>query len=386
MTHQKKSLKIVRTLRKAGYIAYYAGGFVRDFLLGIASDEVDIATSASPDQVEALFPKTVAIGKAFGVVLVLFEGESFEVATFRKDHDYVDGRHPQSIDFSSPEKDAQRRDFTINGMFYDPLTEEIHDYVEGQKDLKHHIIRAIGNPQERFAEDRLRMMRAVRFAARLGFRIEEKTQEAIIKHANTLFPSVSMERIWQEFTKMSAAPRFDQAITMLHRFGLLQAIFPQLSKIPLEEVQARMTSLPEGCPTIIYLIELLPGEGVKLCYYLKTSNSDVKLVEYFQSNPQDLVDWTYYYAHEFAPLWLKVMQKKNPDSIEEHKERQKRLKKHIQRIQKKTPLVTAALLKEHGIKPGAPMGILLKQAERIAITEDINETEDVLKRLNLSNS
>lgn len=377
----KKSLKIVQALHDAGYTAYYAGGWVRDYLLGIASDEVDIATSASPDEIEALFPKTVAIGKAFGVILVVFENESFEIATFRKDHTYLDGRHPEGVDFSTPEKDAMRRDFTINGMFFDPLTEEIHDYVNGQKDLKAGIIRAIGNPQERFAEDRLRMIRAVRFAARFGFRIEETTQEAIIKQANTLFPSVSMERIWQEFTKMASAPRFHQALVMLQRFGLLQTIFPQLTSTTVGEIEEKVSRLPENCPAIIYLLELLPEEGTNLCFYLKTSNVEVKLVEFFQSNPQTLVDWTYLYAHEFAPLWLKVNNTKNPSSIEEHQKRQKRLEKHIERVKNKTPLITAAHLKEYGVTPGEKMGQLLKQAETIAITEDINEPEKILSQL-----
>ncbi len=163
---------------------------MRDLLLHKSSHEIDIATSAPPHIIQHLFPRTVAVGIQFGVIVVVLEGINFEVTTFRKDHPYQDGRHPEGVDYSTPEKDAERRDFTINGMFYDPLTEIIYDFVGGKEDLKRKVIRAIGNPHARFAEDRLRMIRAVRFAARLGFEIESETAKAIEEHAHHLFPAV----------------------------------------------------------------------------------------------------------------------------------------------------------------------------------------------------
>src|SRR5262249_42065141 len=150
---------IVETLTRAGYIAYYAGGWVRDLLLGHPSDDIDIATNAPPAVVQQLFANTVPIGLAFGIVLVLIEGREYEVATFRSDVGYTDGRRPSHVHFTSAKEDAKRRDFTINGMFYDPLKQEVLDYVEGKEDLEKKLIRAIGDPHERIREDRLRMIR-----------------------------------------------------------------------------------------------------------------------------------------------------------------------------------------------------------------------------------
>lgn len=379
----KKSLSIIQKLHEAGYIAYYAGGWVRDYLLGEQSDEVDIATSATPQEIERLFDKTVPIGKAFGVILVIVDGHPFEVASFRKDHAYIDGRHPETIDFSTPEEDALRRDFTINGMFFDPLTETLYDFIGGKADLKKRIIRAIGNPVERFQEDRLRMMRAVRFAVRLGFQIEETTMAAIKDQASTLLPSVSMERIWQELSKMAHTANFKEALVMLHRLDLLQTIFPLLKTQ--ESIEQILAPLPERCPLIIYLIELLPTKGVELCHYLKTSKREIKLLEYFKQEPKNLVEWAYHYAHPDVTLWLKVRLSKFPEEHFEHEQRQHRLKQHVTRIKNKTPLISASLLQKHGIKPGKEMGKLLQEAEKIAISDDINDQNEILKRLDLSN-
>jgi len=371
----KKSLSIVKKLRDAGHLAYYAGGYVRDLLLGSTSSEVDIATSALPEEVQKLFSKTIPVGISFGVVIVIIEDEPFEVATFRNDGIYLDGRHPQNVHFSSPEEDAQRRDFTINGMFFDPITEEILDYVNGQEDLKKRVIRAIGDPEKRFLEDRLRMIRAVRFAARLGFRIDEETADAIQKYASTLFPSVSMERIWQEFGKMK---HMDRAMVMLQRFGLLQTIFPQLSRVCLEEIERRsapFAHFPEKTPTILYLREILQ-ERSDLVAYMKASNQDQKLLDYFDTRCNDLYDWTQFYKSPHIDLFLAIEEAKGR-SIEEHRARQKQLAPHIER---KKPVVDSGTLKEAGIQPGPEMGRLLHEAERLAINENLSKGE-ILDRL-----
>jgi len=200
---------IVKKLQEAGYIAYFAGGWVRDFILQKPSDDIDIASSATVEEIQRLFPKTIPVGVAFGIVIVVQDGHQFEIASFRKDRGYVDGRRPVGIDPATPEEDAQRRDFTINGMFYDPVQDKIFDFVDGIKDLKKGIIRAIGDPKARFTEDRLRMMRAVRYSTRFNFPIESDTLQAILSQAETLLPSVAMERIWQEFKKMSQFSHFD---------------------------------------------------------------------------------------------------------------------------------------------------------------------------------
>ena len=197
MTETKKiATAIVRKLVAAGYTAYFAGGWVRDYLMGHPSEDIDIATDAPPEKIIDLFPKTLLVGVAFGVVVVIVDGHQFEVATFRRDIDYADGRKPSKIELSTAEEDAFRRDFTINGMFYDPLEDVFHDFVKGKEDIQHGVIRAIGNADERFVEDRLRMIRAVRFAARFAFNISSETQSAIEANADTLFPAVAMERIW----------------------------------------------------------------------------------------------------------------------------------------------------------------------------------------------
>jgi len=196
---------IVRRLQKAGHPAFWVGGCVRDFLLGQEPQDYDIATSARPEQIEKLFKRTLPIGRKFGVMIVREGGHPFQVATFRAEADYHDGRHPGRVTFATAEADAQRRDFTVNGLFYDPVTEKIHDWVGGEKDLRARVIRAIGLPEERFAEDHLRLLRAVRFAAQLGFEIEPKTFAAI----QALAPKIrliSAERIREELIKLFAPP------------------------------------------------------------------------------------------------------------------------------------------------------------------------------------
>src|SRR5712671_4846163 len=167
--------QVAAHLREQGHIAYCAGGCVRDMGRGLTPKDYDIATDARPETVQALFPRTYAVGAHFGVIIVLEDGLQFEVATFRSDDAYIDGRHPSAVHFSSPEEDAQRRDFTINGMFYDPVAEKMNDLVGGRADIDAKRVRAIGDPAQRFGEDRLRMLRAVRFATVLGYEIEKAT-------------------------------------------------------------------------------------------------------------------------------------------------------------------------------------------------------------------
>src|SRR5262249_48658109 len=172
---EEAARKVAAELREAGHIAYFAGGCVRDMVRGLTPKDYDIATDARPDIVQRLFPRTYAVGAHFGVIIVMESDFQFEVATFRSDEAYIDGRHPTAVHFSSPEEDARRRDFTINGMFYDPVAEEVIDFVGGRADIAAKLVRAIGEPAQRFAEDRLRMLRAVRFATVLDYQIDAKT-------------------------------------------------------------------------------------------------------------------------------------------------------------------------------------------------------------------
>ena len=200
-----QATKIVQQLQAAGFAAFWVGGCVRDFLIGREPDDFDIATDARPEQVEKLFRKTIAVGRKFGVMVVVEDKQQFQVATFRAEADYQDGRRPEKVVFASAEADALRRDFTVNGLFYDPLTEKIHDWVGGEKDLRAEIIRTIGAPDERFAEDHLRLLRAVRFAAQLDFEIEPQTFAAIKSLAHKI-KLISAERVRDELLKLFSPP------------------------------------------------------------------------------------------------------------------------------------------------------------------------------------
>ncbi len=226
---------VVRRLRQAGHTAYWAGGCVRDMLLGRTPRDYDIATDAVPDAVLALFPRSSAVGKSFGVVIVPLAGFVFEIATFRRDHGGNDGRHPESVSFTTAPEDAARRDFTVNAMFFDPLDESLHDYVHGRADLEASCIRCVGEPDRRFAEDHLRLLRAVRFAATLDFEIEPRTAEAISRHAGTL-SRISAERIRDEFTRtLMEARRPGQALRLLDDLGLLPVFLPEVSALKYQD-------------------------------------------------------------------------------------------------------------------------------------------------------
>ena len=224
--------EVVFRLQKAGFTAFWAGGCVRDDLLGRTPVDYDVATSARPDEVREVFGRrrTLAVGAAFGVITVLGPRAAgqVEVATFRTDEAYTDGRHPAGVVFSTPEFDAQRRDFTINGLFLDPATGEVHDYVGGRADLTAGIVRAIGAPAMRFGEDHLRMLRAVRFAAAFGFALDPATRDAIeaMRH---LVTSVSTERIASELRAMVTRPGRRRALELLDETGLAREVLPEVA-------------------------------------------------------------------------------------------------------------------------------------------------------------
>ena len=226
----KAATEVVRHLVDAGHEAVFAGGCVRDRLLGKSPKDYDIATSARPEQVQRLFKHSVAVGAHFGVIIVRSRGIPFDVATFRRDGAYLDGRHPESVEFSTAEEDARRRDFTINGLFCDPLRDEIIDFVGGRVDLERKVIRAIGDPLERFREDQLRLLRAVRFATVLGFEVEAATWEALVASAG-MIQSVSPERIREELAKILAHPRRVAGFDMLVSSGLMQEILPEILRL-----------------------------------------------------------------------------------------------------------------------------------------------------------
>ena len=275
MTPEALAGQIVETLRAAGHEAYFVGGCVRDRLLGRPSKDVDVATGAEPQQVQRLFPRSEAVGASFGVILVKGRGAFVEVATFREDHDYRDGRRPESVSFTrSAEQDVKRRDFTINGLLYDPLQDRILDYVGGRADLEAGLIRAIGDPGERFAEDKLRMLRAVRFAARFGFEIEPATLAAIRRHAPEI-QSIAAERIREELNRILTEGAARRGFELLDETGLLGEILPEIKALqgveqspehhPEGDVWTHtlimLEGLPAGCPVTLALGVLLHDVG-----------------------------------------------------------------------------------------------------------------------------
>jgi poly(A) polymerase len=224
---KNQAIEIVKRLREHGYQAMFAGGCVRDMILGVPPADYDIATNAKPEVVEYLFEKTLSVGKAFGVIIVVLDGYEIEVATFRKDSQESDGRRPDSVQFSSMDEDAWRRDLTINGMFYDPIEDRIYDFVGGQRDIKDRVVRLIGNPEDRISEDKLRMLRVIRFSARLDFVVDPATFAAVKKHAPEIV-QISGERIADELQKILRVKHPRQAFSLLFETGLIDHILPEV--------------------------------------------------------------------------------------------------------------------------------------------------------------
>jgi tRNA nucleotidyltransferase/poly(A) polymerase len=234
---------IVLRLREHGYEAYWVGGCVRNKLLGLPPEDIDIATNARPQDVITLFPKTISVGATFGVVLVHMQSVETEVATFRSDGIYLDARHPEEVHFSSAKDDAKRRDFTINALFYDPVEDRIIDFVGGRKDLEQHLIRAVGSPEKRFNEDALRMLRAIRFSASLEFQIEPSTWNALLT-CKPLIRKISADRIRAELIKMFTGNNAGRALELLDRSSLLVEILPEVADM--KNVQQPHAFHPEG--------------------------------------------------------------------------------------------------------------------------------------------
>lgn len=267
MTPRELAADICHKLHAAGYKAYLVGGCVRDLLLGREPEDYDVATDAHPARVQELFPSSVDVGARFGVILVVDNSAQVEVATFRSDVGYSDGRHPDRVEYSSsPEEDVRRRDFTINGLMMDLTTEQILDFVGGREDLSQRIVRAIGTPELRFREDRLRMVRAVRFAARFGYSIEPATFQAIVAAAPHI-TAVSAERLRDEITKLLTEGAADRAFELLDATGLLKACLPEIAAM--KGVAQPPEFHPEGdvwVHTLIMLKNLPPRARAPLAW------------------------------------------------------------------------------------------------------------------------
>ena len=293
MTNKQAAIKVIKHLQRSGFQALLAGGCVRDMLLGRRAKDYDIATNAQPKDVIELFKRTLKVGAKFGVVIVLIEGQQVEVATFRTETDYTDGRHPGSVEFATAAEDASRRDFTINGMFYDPLKKEVIDYVDGQADLKSRIVRTIGKPTERFGEDYLRMLRAVRFSTQLDFEIESSTWSAVYDNAKKI-TKISGERIAMELEGILIHPNRAAGASMLIESGLAKVIFPGFASGQAKSAISVLGQLRKKVDFALALACFFAGceteYGVKSCRILKLSRNRNKHIKFLLTNRGKLLD------------------------------------------------------------------------------------------------
>ena len=287
MSNRKQALHIIRRLRREGFEALLAGGCVRDRLLCRSASDYDVVTNAVPDQVISLFRRTLKIGVQFGVVMVLLDGKQVEVATFRTEGGYNDGRRPDHVEFASAREDAARRDFTVNGMFYDPLNDVLYDFVNGQADLQARILRTIGQPEQRFGEDYLRMLRAVRFAVKLDFEIERDTWRSIQGHADKI-ACISAERVAVELEQILTHPGRRRGAELLAASGLARAIFAGMTDTAAQAGFEVLGGLPRAVDFGLAMAGFCAGlgttEAMKFCRCLKLSNSTLKHVGFLLEN------------------------------------------------------------------------------------------------------
>ena len=391
---RRSAVRIVSRLRDAGHEAVFAGGCVRDALLGKTPKDYDVATSAAPKTVQSLFGrrKTVAVGAAFGVIVVLDPpAEPTEVATFRNDGQYVDGRRPEGVVFSTAEEDAQRRDFTINGMFFDPLEERLIDYVGGRDDLAAARLRAIGDPRRRFDEDKLRLLRAIRFATRLGFEIEPETATAIEEFADQL-PVVSAERIAAELRRMLTHETAAESLRRLADFGLLPYTIPEAAD-PLLGFEQRpavlLATSPLGFPPALAVAAGLPKEGSsKLGRLLKLSNEERTSVESvcaaIQRAPgfadRSLAERKRYFHHGERAAVLEILAALPSDAVPETDRAaivDFAAEMPAERIDP-PPLLQGRDLVAAGFSPGPQFGDWLAEVRTAQLNEQIATTDEAL--------
>lgn len=384
MNEREFALDVVRRLAAAGYVAYWAGGCVRDELLGLTPADYDVASNARPEEVVKLFKRTVEVGASFGVVEVIgprtVDGDHFkvQVATFRTDGEYLDGRRPDGVTYAGAEEDAHRRDFTINGMFFDPLASRVLDFVGGQHDLQFKILRAIGDAHARFREDKLRLMRAVRMSARFGFPIEAATAAAIGEMAGQI-TVVSAERVAEELRKMLEHPNRAQAFRQLREYGLLGKILPDVvdelagNEAVWTKVLKGLGNLPSTAEFPLALATAFHPVGKKLaaaaCRRLKLSNHEQLRVEWLIDHQNDPADSPRMPNSQLYPL---LVQPGIRDLIELHRALggspefvEKILRETPMEKLNPAPLLTGDDLTARGLKPG-PMFKKILQAARDA--------------------
>jgi len=389
------ALWVLRRLREAGFEALFAGGCVRDMLLGAPSTDYDIATDATPRQVSKLFHTVLLVGAKFGVAMVIHKDRMVEVTTFRSDLSYSDGRRPDAVRFSaSPSEDARRRDFTVNGMFYDPIAGKVIDTIGGRRDLRRRVIRTIGRPKQRFAEDYLRMIRAVRFAVRLGFKIAPATAAAIRRFAPKIV-SISGERICDELCKMLSGDSVGRALRKLRELDLAEHILPELFEPEsIYETAAwrveQLARMRDANLALGALLAELPAASIRRIVRRWGGSNDLRSELCFYS--EHLSDWRS--APEMALCDLKrLMSSRHFENlralwrVEERRLTGRQL--HSRRIARRVksipadeispaPLVTGDDLKKLGLPEGPRLGRILRTIYDAQLNEDISTSRQAV--------
>jgi len=389
---QQVAKQIVEKLKAAGHTALFAGGWVRDFVLGHhvsrhPSQDVDIATSAHPKEVMAIFPRSIAVGAQFGVVRIIVQNIEFEVATFRSDRQYVDGRHPEKVDLlSSPQEDAQRRDFTINGMFYDPISEELLDYVGGCSDITHKIIRTIGNPYHRFKEDRLRIIRAIRFKNRFGFSIDPDTWQAICEESPHVIEAVSRERIWQELQKMQDSSILAPSLRDMAKTSLLFSLFPSLENISQESLENRFRHVDSytGSSLIAAICLLVQEKREALIQRFHLSNREKEIIATFsslESSSKDEESLVHLFARPDIEICLQAYSCTTDDPEQFLRffiKKQEELSLWVEQLRSNSFLIQGGDLLSLGLQQGKTMGKWLQRAFLISLQKKITNKKELL--------
>ncbi len=395
------AVDVVRRLRDAGFTAYWAGGCVRDQLLGRVPKDYDIATDATPTRIRSLFGhrRTLPLGAAFGVITVLGPAGAgqIEVATFRRETTYSDGRHPDSVHFSTAQEDALRRDFTINGMFYDPVQEQVIDFVGGQEDLQRRIVRAIGDPDERISEDKLRMLRAIRFAAAFQFEIDPATAAAIQRRAAEI-AVVSAERIAAEMRQMLAGEHRVRAVRLVLDSGLAAAILPEI--VPVDDAgRARLQqsldvlghlqgpNLALGL-AVLFAGRVSPSDAKEMCRRWRLSNKETATIDWVLAHHEALHDarrqrWSQLQpilANDEAPNLLAVERAEAMAGLADLEEIEwcESLRHQPKEQLDPLPLITGDDLKDRGIPQGPQYRILLERVREAQLDGEIHDRDDAL--------
>lgn len=399
MTNKQAAIHIIRTLHRNGFQALLAGGCVRDMLMSRQAKDYDVATDALPPQVSEIFSRTIQVGAQFGVVIVLIDSQQVEVATFRTEADYTDGRHPSTVSFSSPKEDAARRDFTINGMFFDPLKEQVIDFVNGREDLQKKIIRTIGLPLERFNEDYLRILRAVRFSTQLNFTIEDNTWRSVCELSNRI-TNISGERISVELQGILCDINRTRGIKLLQDSKLLEHIFDGFTADRAGFAAKVLKYLPDqvdyGLAIAALFSKFETAEALNKLQVLMLSNDHKKQIAFLLDNRGKLLDWDMKLAelkkilanpfyNQLFELQLAILKadELSLDPLHKFRKRSEKLKGIDLQPE---PLVNGSDLIEVGFSPGPFLGQVLNEVYDLQLEEKISQKNQALeyakKRLN----